>query len=272
MFKKLLMITGVLGLIYVIVTAVFYLLQEKMIHFPTSNIDTTPDQHRFTYEDVILTIDSKNELHGWFVPHSAPRYTILFFHGNAGNISHRIDSIRIFNDLGLSVFIYDYRGYGKSRGKRTENVMYEDAERAWNFLTETKNIPPEKIIVFGRSLGTAMASWIAAQREPAGLIMESGFTSLVDMGRAMYRWLPTQYLLRWKYDSLSRISNIQCPILFVHSSDDRLIPHEFSKKLFAEATAEKKFLEIHGDHNEGFLESGSVYTNGLQDFIDGLVR
>ncbi len=270
MLQKLFLLIVGLALLYLVVVFAFYFLQKGFIHYPSARIDTTPDKHGFEYENINLNTDDSARLHGWFLPHPNPRFTLLFYHGNAGNISHRIDSFRIFHDLGLSVFIYDYRSYGLSTGKLTENAMYQDAELAWKYLTDTRGIPPKQIIVFGRSLGTAMASWVASKYAPAGLIMESGFTSIPNMARIYYKWMPTQFMVKWYYDSLSRIGSVKCPTLYVHSKRDDLVPYSESIKLYKATQSRKEFLEIFGGHNYGFVESGSTYTEGLDRFIKSL--
>ncbi len=271
MTKNLLLLIIGLASVYVVISAFLFIYQKHLIHVPFTEWTGTPKDKGLTYEDVVLT-NSKDhaELHGWFIPHQQSKYTFMLFSGNAGNMSYMLDTFKMFHELGYSIFIYDYRGYGKSRGKLTESAMYSDANLAWTYLTETRNIPAEQIIVFGRSMGAAMATWLATAHKPAALIMESSFTSLVDMGRIYYKWLPTKYLLRWQYDNLSRISTIQSPTLFIHSPDDELIPYLHSERLFEAATARKEFLTISGDHMEGFVESGDVYISGISDFINRL--
>jgi len=270
MFQKVLYLVLGLVAIYLVVVFAFYWLQTGLIHYPSTNLDTHPGEHDFEHEDVYIDSDESAKLHGWFIPHPNPRYTLVFYHGNAGNISDRIDSFKIFHDLGLSIFIYDYRSYGISTGELAEDKMYHDAETAWKYLTETRNVPPEKIIVFGRSLGGAMASWVASKHKPAGLIMESAFTSIPNMARLYYNWLPTQYMVRWYYNSLSRMDEVTSPVLFIHSRSDTLIPFAESQKLYEATQSRKEFLEIIGDHNDGFLQSGEIYTNGLDKFIRSL--
>ena len=271
MAKNLLLLIIGLASVYVVISAFLFIYQKHLIHVPFTEWIGTPKDKGLTYEDVVLTNSEDHaELHGWFIPHQHSQYTFLLFSGNAGNMSYLLDTLKMFHELGYSIFIYDYRGYGKSRGKMTESAMYSDANLAWTYLTETRNIPAEQIVVFGRSMGTAMATWLATAQMPAALILESSFTSLVDMGRIYYKWLPVKYLLRWHYDNLSRISTVQSPTLFIHSPDDELIPYLHSERLFEAATARKELLTISGDHMEGFLESRAAYLSGISDFINRL--
>lgn len=203
------------------------------------------------------------------VPESS-RGVILFCHGNAGNISQRIDSFEIFRELGFSTFIFDYRGYGKSEGKPSEKGTYQDAEGAWNYLVREKKVKPEEIIVFGRSLGGGIASYLAKKYQPRALIIESSFTAVSDIARAFFPSLPLKLLLRFKYNTRERLKDIHCPVLIIHSPDDRTIPFVCGEILYEAANPPKKFLPIKGDHLYGFVESKKRYIKGLRDFFDEL--
>jgi len=192
---------------------------------------------------------------------------VLFCHGNAGNISHRLESIEIFHRLGLNIFIFDYRGYGQSEGKPTEQGTYEDASVAWRYLTQQRQVNPNEIIVFGRSLGGAVASWLAQSHSPGALILESTFTSLADIAASLYPYLPVRLLLRFKYNTAEYLGKVNCPVLIVHSRDDEIMPFSHGCRLFEMASEPKKFLEISGTHNEGFIISGKDYEKGLNAFI-----
>ena len=253
-----------------------YFFQTKLIFFPHNEIEATPALISLQHEDISLTTTDGEVLNAWWVPHPEARATILFLHGNAGNISHRLDSIDIFHQLGLSVLIIDYRGYGNSTGEPSEQGTYIDAETAWNYLVNEKNIQSDDIIIFGRSLGGAVATWLAEKHPSAGLIVESSFTSIADMGKHYYPYLPTSLLARIKYSSIDRIANIKSPTLFIHSKGDEVIPYKYGKQLFTEAlketTTEKSFLDTIGGHNDGFLLSGKQYIDGLKRFITDIVQ
>jgi fermentation-respiration switch protein FrsA (DUF1100 family) len=200
------------------------------------------------------------------VPARQERGVILFFHGNAGNISHRLDTLEIFHTLGLSTFIIDYRGYGQSEGRPSEQGTYLDAEAAWRYLVEQRQVPPERMIIFGRSLGGAVAAWLAQAHPPRALILESTFTSLPDMAATYLPFLPVRSLARFDYNTLARLPDIHCPVLVVHSPDDEVVPYSHGRQLFEAASEPKEFLELRGGHNEGFLISDN-YQAGLEAFI-----
>jgi fermentation-respiration switch protein FrsA (DUF1100 family) len=257
----------VVGMMYGAFCLYLYLMQGRIIFYPVKKLTSAPTDIGLHYESVSLTTGDGVKLHGWFVPAADEKGALLFFHGNAGNISHRLDSLKIFHDLGLSTLIIDYRGYGKSEGSISEKGTYLDAEAAWNYLTGVKGFLPQEIIVFGRSLGAAIAAHIAGRKNPGGLILESAFTSVPDMGARMYPFIPVRFLSRFQYDARKALQSVTCPILVIHSPHDEIIPFENGRQLYESARQPKRFLEIRGDHNEGFYVSGKVYIDGLDEFI-----
>ncbi len=256
--------------IYLVIIAFVYYSQSSLIYYPNMpgrNLIATPEQIGLKYQNVqLVTADGVN-LHGWFIPSNHAIGTVVFFHGNAGNISHRLESIDVFNGLNLNVFIIDYRGYGKSEGKVTEKGTYRDAEAAWIYLTETRSISTNKIIIFGRSLGASIATWLASKKTPAALIIESGFTSIPSIAKRIYPYLPVRWLTHFKYDTKSYVKNLSSPVLVVHSKNDEIIPFDEGLELFNAAPKNKQFLEMRGGHNDGFLITGSAYIEGLRTFI-----
>ncbi len=257
--------------LYIGVTALIYFRQSSLIYFPSvagRDLTATPQQIGLRFEDVELVTKDEVRLHGWFVPSDNARGTLLFLHGNAGNISHRLDSIAIFNRMGLNVFIFDYRGYGQSEGQVTETGTYHDAEAAWSYLIQTRGLDANKIIVFGRSLGSSIAAWLASQYRPAVLILESSFSSVPSMAQRLYPFLPVKWLAKFSYDTRQYVSNIACPLLVVHSKNDEIIPYTEGRLVFEAAPADKQFLDIRGGHNDGFIVTGQAYTDGLSRFID----
>jgi len=219
------------------------------------------------FEEIFLGTPDNISIHAWYISRKGSKRTLLFLHGNAGNISHRLESLKIFYDLGLSVLIIDYRGYGLSGGKPHETGTYSDAETAWNYLINEQDLSPREIIIFGRSLGGGIASWLALEKSPAALILESTFTSMPDMGALRYPYLPVKWLSNIRYPSLERVDKIRSPILVIHSPDDELIPYHHGQQLYERGKSSKSFLNIEGGHNDGFLRSGDTYTLGLRDFI-----
>lgn len=255
---------------------IVYFYQPKLVFHPHNQIEETPAILSLDYEDLTLSTADGEKINAWWIPHPAARATLLFFHGNAGNISHRLDSINIFHQLGLNVLIIDYRGYGKSTGSPSEQGTYIDATTAWQYLITEKKIPADKIIIFGRSLGGAIASKLAMEQSSAGFIIESSFTSISAMGKHYYPYLPTSLLTRIKYPTIDRIAKINKPTLIIHSQSDEIIPYSHGTQLFEQAQQEtstqKTFLEISGGHNEGFRISGKQYIDGLDRFITDIVQ
>ncbi len=256
---------------YIIFAGALFIFQSRYIYFPERVLSADPATIGLPFESVSLETTDGVKLSGWFVPGESARGVVLFCHGNAGNIAHRLDSIRIFHQLGLDVFIFDYRGYGQSKGKPTESGTYKDAEAAWRYLVEERKVNPDEIIVFGRSLGGAVAARLAQSQTPGALILESSFTSLPDIARKLYPYLPVRLLLRFKYNTAEYLSRVNCPVLIVHSRDDEIMPFSHGQRLFEMAREPKKFLEITGTHNEGFITSGKRYEDGLKAFISEYV-
>jgi len=254
---------------YLLLVALLFFFQGSLVYRPSRHLVATPADHErpMDYEDISLQTFDGVKLHGWFVPAAAPKGTVLMFHGNAGNISHRLETIAIFHNMGYNAMIIDYRGYGRSEGSPGEEGTYRDAEAAWGYLTRTRKIDPDKIVIFGRSLGAAVAAWLAVEKHSAGLIIESAFTSVPDRGAELYKFLPVRFLARINYDTLGRIGKLRCPLLVIHSRDDEIIPYHHGEKLFEAAKEPKRFQEISGGHNDGFITSGSVYKDALSQFL-----
>jgi len=202
------------------------------------------------------------------VPAADAAGVVLFLHGNAGNISHRLDSIEIFHQLGLDVLIIDYRGYGESTGSPGEAGTYTDAQTAWDYLVGERGIAPGRIVVFGRSLGGAVASWLAARTTPAAVILESCFTSGPDMAARLYPFLPARLITRLKYPVREYVTHISSPLLVVHSQQDEIIPFDMGETIFAAAPEPKEMLVISGDHNGGFLLNRERYQATINAFLE----
>jgi fermentation-respiration switch protein FrsA (DUF1100 family) len=256
-----------LGAVYVLVLIAAYVFQGRLVFFPGHDDAGHPGDVGLEYEEVWLSSGSGKRIHGWFIPARETRYTLLFCHGNAGNITHRLDSIRQFHDLRLSVFIFDYQGYGRSEGRPGERATYQDARAAWHYLTVERGIPAGKIVLFGRSLGGAVAIELAGVVDPFALIVESCFTSAVDMGTKIYPWLPIRLVRRIHFNSLSRIGDIAVPKLVIHSIDDETVPFGMGRRLYNRAPRPKQFLKIRGGHNDGFLVSAPLYTETIANFL-----
>ncbi len=259
-------LTGILVLV-VTLNVVLYIKQPYMVYIPVAALSSTPADWGLEFEDVLMQTDDGITLHGWFIPASGATNTLLFFHGNAGNISHRRESIKIFLKLKLNVFIVDYRGFGRSTGQPSEQGTYEDAAAAWDYLVNTRKLQPGEILVFGRSLGSAVATHLAVRSQPAALIVESPFSSARDMASIALPLLSHVVLLRFNYDTAQKIREVNCPVLVIHSKNDELIPYRLGLKVYDAAKQPKSHLVIRGGHNNGFYVSGAAYTEGLQKFL-----
>jgi len=252
---------------YLVAGALLYLGQRRLVYFPTRATVATPDMWGLAYEEVWLRTSDGVKLHGWFVPAEGARAYVVFCHGNAGNISHRLESLEIFHKLGLATLVFDYRGYGRSEGRPTEEGTYRDAEAAWDYLVGERGVAQEKVVVFGRSLGGPIAAHLAATREPGALILESTFTSAPEVAQRMLPIFPARWLCRIEYPTAEFVAGVRCPVLVVHSPEDELIAWRFGRGVFEVAREPKEFLEISGTHNEGFLTSGRTYVEGLDRFL-----
>ena len=268
MLKFIFVVAACYGLLVVVV----YLMQGRMLYLaevPGRALTMTPADVGMDYQDVSIESADGVTLHGWFIAGRSSQ-VLLFFHGNAGNISHRLDSIAQFRDLGLSVLIIDYRGYGQSEGRTTEKGIYRDADAAWRYLIESRSIAATDVVIFGRSLGASVASWLAARHQPLALILESSFTSVPDVAQDLYPWLPARWLSRLSHATRDFVQEVHCPVLVIHSRDDEIIPFHHGEAVFESANEPRTLLAIHGTHNDAFLRDERVYVEGLRTFLTGL--
>jgi len=260
--------------VYLALTLMLYLFQGRMVflsNLPGRTLTASPNDIGLDYEDISLTTSDNERLHGWYIPAANSRGVLLFFHGNAGNISHRLDSIKIFHKLDLDTLIIDYRGYGQSTGEASEQGTYLDAQAAWDYLINNRRIPAHRIIIFGRSLGGAIGAWLGVQNTPAAVIIESSFSSGADMAHRLYPFLPTRLITRLKYPVADYAGRLNCPVLVVHSRHDEIIPFSMGQEIYAAVKQQKKFLELRGDHNNGFLVSQGEYIAALKDFTQAIL-
>jgi fermentation-respiration switch protein FrsA (DUF1100 family) len=261
-------------LLYLIAALVFAMplrnaLEQHFLYFPEPSYAATPAKVGLAYEDVIFSAADATKLHGWLVPGDKNAPVVLFSMGNAGNISHRLETLQLLHQLGVTVFIFNYRGYGTSEGRANEAGTYSDITGAMNFLNE-RGWPAERIILFGRSLGAAVSLEGSLRNAPAGLIMEAPFTSIDAMGRQHYPLLNS--LLGWligaKYNNLAKIAEIESPLLIIHGSNDSICPPSMAEELYARAPQEKQLLWVPGaDHNDSFVVGGENYRNALEKVI-----
>lgn len=240
---------------------------SHVLYHPGHELRATPADLGLPYESLSLETADGKRLSAWWVPSGSPRGTLLFCHGNAGNISDRLDSIRILSGLGLNLLIFDYRGYGKSSGSPSERGFYRDADTAWNYLKQIRGIDPQKIVVFGRSLGGSVAAWISQTHRPGALIIEAAFTSLQGAARDRVPGFFVNLFVPEQYPTIRYLTMVQCPVLIIHSRDDEVIPFHHGEALFAAARGSKELVVIRGSHNRGFLDSKPFYETAVDFFL-----
>ncbi|HEX5362884.1 MAG TPA: alpha/beta hydrolase [Gallionella sp.] len=263
--------TVVLGAtLYGALLLALFLLQDRLVYFPNQpgrDYEATPALLNLPFESVALTSSDGVKLAAWYVPAENARGAVLYAHGNAGNISHRLDAIRQFRDMGLSVFIFDYRGYGQSTGKPSEEGTYRDAEAAWQHLTAQRGIAPAHIVIFGESLGAAVAAHLAARHQPGTLILASAFTSMPELAADLYPFIPARWLTRFHYDTRLHLNDVHAPVLIAHSREDEIIPFRHGKALYDAAHEPRQFLELRGGHNDLFYANTEIFAREVGRFL-----
>jgi len=262
-------VTAVIAIFLLVLYAKWF--ERSSIFFPTRHIEKTPLAESLAYEDVYFETEDGIRLNGWFIPAKQPaRATILFCHGNAGNISHRFEIIEIFHSLDLNVFIFDYRGYGKSRGWPSEKGTYLDAQAAYDCLLARTDIDKERIIAYGKSLGGAVALDLATKRNACAVISDGVFTSTLDIAEEVYPFLPVKFFITMKYDTLSKIGSVRVPKLIIHSREDEIVPFHHGQKLFEKASGVKEFYPMRGGHNEAIIIYSDEYKKRIDEFLKTL--
>jgi fermentation-respiration switch protein FrsA (DUF1100 family) len=246
----------------------FWEFSEKgIVFFPDPYLIGNPGDYGLDYEDVLFPAEDGVVLHGWWVPREgAP--VLLWFHGNAGNISHRLENLKLLHDLAeVQVFIFDYREYGKSQGRICREGTFKDAAAAYRYVAETRGVPPGDLTLFGRSLGSALATDLAVQVPCRSLILESAFTNSSEMAKLfapfMFDWRP-----RVPYDNLGKIDKLKVPLLLIHGDQDEIIPVEMGRRLYAAAPEPKELYIISGaHHNDTYVAGGQAYFDRLKVFL-----
>ena len=244
--------------------------QPKMTFFPLSELDVSPADWGLDYEDVSLqTIDGVT-LHGWYVPSADAKQVLLFFHGNAGNISHRRVSLEVFHRLGLNVLMIDYRGYGQSEGSASEAGLYRDASAAWSYLIDEKDFDTNQIVIFGRSLGGAVAADLASKVSARGVILESTLSSSRDFAHLLFPVLSRLVFMRFDFNSVAKMPRVNMPVMVLHSLDDEIMPFELGKRMLDAANEPKTFVQMRGGHNDGYYLSQPEYEQSLAKWLKAL--
>ncbi|MFQ5790604.1 MAG: alpha/beta hydrolase [Acidobacteriota bacterium] len=261
-----------LVLAYLGVTVAALLFEEKLIYFPYRKIELTPADLGLRFEEARFVSEDGVRLHGWWLPAEGGRFAALVCHGNAGNISHRLDrALLMQSKLHTGVFLFDYRGYGRSEGSPDEQGTYRDGRAAYRYMTDHLRVAPDGIILFGESLGAAVAVQLALEFPARALILESPFTSIPDMARSHYPFLPVGRWLRNRYDNVTKIPDVRVPVLILHGTRDRLVPFEQGQQLFQASPEPKHFFAIPGaGHNDTFLTGGAPYWEAWKAFLASL--
>lgn len=232
---------------YLVLLAALYLWQSHLVFFPQRLLRVNPSSYRLEYEDA--TFEAGREMiHGWFLEGRPGQPVVLFCHGNAGNISDRLDKIRAIHREGLGVLAFDYAGYGWSTGDPSEDQMYIDAQAAFAWLLK-RGYTPNRIILYGESLGGAVAAQLATTVRPVLLVLESTFTSLADVARRHYSWVPVSWLLKYKFDTRTYLDRVNTKIVVFHSPFDEVVPVELARELCRGREAHCRFMETTGTHN-----------------------
>ena len=246
-------------------------MEDKYIFHPACCIHQTPHDVALSFDDVFFTTRDGVRLNGWFVPHRDTSPTLLWFHGNAGNISHRLENIKLLHDkVKVNIFIFDYRGYGRSAGTVSEKGTYLDGEAAIEYLRNRYGVELKRLVLFGRSLGAAVAAELATRMDSLAVILESPFASIREMAREIFPFLPMGPLLRTQYDIVEKIRRINSPLLVLHGDHDEVVPFSQGQKVFEAAPQPKKFYRIVGaGHNDTFLVGGDPYFTALKEHIEG---
>jgi hypothetical protein len=262
-------LTGIALLaLYAVVVGLAFVLQKHLLFIPADEIVATPGDAGLQYESLVFRTEDSERLHGWWIPADAPgAKTILFFHGNAGNISGRIPFAADLRDAGFNVLLFDYRGYGKSTGRPSEAGLYRDAEAVFDWLTTEKTIPSRDIILYGRSLGGGPATWLATRTTPAALVLESAFTSVPDIAAHHYSFLPVRWLARIHFDNRERLSDVEVPVLILHGRNDEIIPFSHGEALYEAAREPKRFVETAESHNSRSAASDRKRVRNLRALL-----
>ena len=263
--------------LYLLILAWFWVNQDSLVFFPEHGTIPTPSSFLGSEARTVRFPGQAGSLVAWVIPPPAPVDSarwVLILHGNAGNLATpgRPEHDRQLHDLGLGVLAPDYRGYGESEGKPSEAGLYADARSAYDFLRDSLRIPPNRIVIYGHSLGSAVATQLATSVVAAGLILEGSFTSVADLGQEIYPWVPVRWLSRNRFDSRGRIGKLRMPLLMIHGRDDMTVPVTQGRRLFAAAPEPKTFIEVPGGHDDAFETGAEAYEACIRSFLGSLPR
>jgi hypothetical protein len=245
-----------------------HMLERMIVYYPAREVMDTPESIGLSFQDVFLETEDGVRLHGWYLPCAEAKNTLIIFHGNAGNIGHRVEWLGMLKSLALHILIIDYRGYGKSGGQPFENGLYRDASAAYGWWMREHSAGGQKLIVLGESLGGAVAVDLASRVRVDGLILQSTFTNAWDMAKTILPIGLVQPLLGVHFDSESKIRKVVCPKLFFHGTRDDIVPLRLGRKLYDAAMSPKLFFEIEGaGHNDLIPLGGTAYLERISNFL-----
>lgn len=242
--------------------------EQHAVYVPSRVLDVTPAAVGLAFEDVEFFAEDAVRLHGWWIPHPKARGTLLYCHGNGANIANRINLCADLHALGVNVFIFDYRGYGRSKGRPSEQGTYRDARAAYEVVRaryEDAEQPP--VVVYGASLGGPIAAQVALDKPVRGLVVEASFPSAVELGRVLYPWLPVRWLARYRYDTASKLAESDVPKVLASSRDDALVPFALGWSLYESAAPPKEFVELRGPHDEGGWKENPAFARALERLL-----
>ena len=269
-WRGLLPFLSILVLGYLAVCALLFVFQARLIWFPGPPPEAQPADYGLAFQELDLVAADGVRVHGWFLPAPDARATVVFCHGNAGNIAHRIPHAQALLEAGAAVLLFDYRGYGRSEGSPTEEGTYLDALAAYDHLVAS-GTEPERIVAWGESLGAGAALELARRRAVAAVVIESAFTSLPDMGAEVYGWLPVRLLSRYRYANLEKVGQLGVPLLVIHSPADEIVPFAHGRRLFDAAREPKRLLETEGGHNDGGFLRRAQWRREVARFLADVV-
>lgn len=256
---------------YLALCGLVYSYQDRLIYFPDDYFFQDPAASGLSFESFELSTGEGSTVTGWAVETDPNAPWVIHFHGNAGNISSRVDYLKLFHDLGFNGVVFDYRGYGRSQGQPSEDGLVEDGLAVVRYLLEERKVSKRYLVYFGESLGGGVAAAVAVEEPPQAMILKSTFTSLVDVSSEFYPFLPTNFLLKSRFPTKDRIPTFLFPKLVVHSRSDTVVGFDHGQRLFQVAGEPKQFLEIYGGHNTSPLELGADFKKAVKEFIDAAI-
>jgi fermentation-respiration switch protein FrsA (DUF1100 family) len=264
---RVLRLLAAIVLLYTTATALLWWRQDDFLFRPSREYTILPDSAGLTHENVDIEVEPGTTIRGWFIPASGkPVGTVLYFHGNARNLSYYLHRVAPFAAAGFNSLSIDYEGYGESGGVPSEASLYRDADAAWNWLTETKGVESNRIVVWGYSLGGAAAIWCASKHDAGAVVLESTFTTIPDVGAHVFPWLPVKLVSRSEFPSLARVPMIREPILIAHGTQDNLTPFAMGRQLYEAAMEPKRFVELPGGHSDALVQNPGAW-NEVRSFL-----